>query len=173
MKAIQRRVRVAALVGALAVAGAGTIIAAGTASANEPAKCVENVNVREEPKIDSQVIALCKAGTAVQAGEVRNGFVQLVDLGGWSAQEFISIDGKTPAKAGATSGETEEGADATTGADGKPKSTDGEESTADGSGEDSKSTKNGDPAEGSEPSAQEPKAKPGPVGGLPLPLPGQ
>lgn len=109
MKALQRRVRVAAVIGVVAAAGAGTMIAVvGTASATEPAKCVENVNVREEPRIDSRVVALCKAGTTVEAGEVRNGFVKLVDLGGWSSQEFISINGQRPVKPSTTSSTTED-----------------------------------------------------------------
>ncbi|MGE3286734.1 MAG: hypothetical protein AB7J32_11625 [Pseudonocardia sp.] len=98
MKALQGPARVAAVVGAVAAVGAGTVFVVGTASAAEPAKCVDNVNVREEPRIDSKVIALCEAGTAVEAGEVRNGFVKLTDLGGWSAQEYISINGQKPVK---------------------------------------------------------------------------
>ena len=98
MKALQRPARVAAVVSAVAAVGAGTVIAVGTASAAEPAKCVENVNVREQPRIDSKVIALCEAGTTVEAGEIRNGFVRLTDLGGWSAQEYISINGQKPVK---------------------------------------------------------------------------
>jgi hypothetical protein len=98
MKALQRPARVAAVVSAIAAVGAGTMIAVGTASAAEPAKCVENVNVREQPRIDSKVVALCEAGTTVEAGEIRNGFVRLTDLGGWSAQEYISINGQKPVK---------------------------------------------------------------------------
>jgi hypothetical protein len=98
MKALQGPARVAAVVGAIAAVGAGTVFVVGTASAAEPAKCVDNVNVREEPRIDSKVIALCEAGTVVEAGEVRNGFVKLTDLGGWSAQEYISINGQKPVK---------------------------------------------------------------------------
>ncbi|MGD9529408.1 MAG: hypothetical protein AB7V44_21795 [Pseudonocardia sp.] len=98
MKALQGPARVAAVVGAVAAVGAGTVFVVGTASAAEPAKCVDNVNVREEPRIDSRVIALCEAGTVVEAGEVRNGFVKLTDLGGWSAQEYVSINGQKPVK---------------------------------------------------------------------------
>jgi hypothetical protein len=104
MKALQRPARVAAVVSAIAAVGAGTMIAVGTASAAEPAKCVENVNVREQPRIDSKVIALCEAGTTVEAGEIRNGFVRLTDLGGWSAQEYISINGQKPVKPTSTAG---------------------------------------------------------------------
>lgn len=102
MKALQRPARVAALVGAVAAVGAATVITVGTASAAEPAKCVENVNVREQPRIDSRVVALCEAGTTVEAGEIRNGFVRLNDLGGWAAQEYISINGQKPVKPSST-----------------------------------------------------------------------
>ena len=108
MKALQRPARVAAVVSAIAAVGAGTMIAVGTASAAEPAKCVENVNVREEPRIDSKVVALCEAGTTVEAGEIRNGFVKLNDLGGWSAQEYISINGQKPVKPGTTTDSLED-----------------------------------------------------------------
>lgn len=99
MKALQRPGRVATVIGAVAAVSAATIgVVVGTASAAEPAKCVDNVNVREEPRIDSRVVALCEAGTTVEAGEIRNGFVRLTDLGGWSSQEFISINGQKPVK---------------------------------------------------------------------------
>ncbi|MGQ0572650.1 MAG: hypothetical protein ACT4RN_00420 [Pseudonocardia sp.] len=96
MKALQRPARVAAVVSAIAAVGVGTLIAVGTASAAEPAKCVDNVNVREEPRMDAAVVVVCRTGTIVEAGEIRNGFVRLNDLGGWSAQEFISINGQKP-----------------------------------------------------------------------------
>lgn len=107
MKALQRPGRVATVIGAVAAVSAGTMIAMfGTASAAEPAKCVDNVNVREQPRIDARVVALCEAGTTVEAGEIRNGFVRLTDLGGWASQEFISINGQKPVKPTAGSGTT-------------------------------------------------------------------
>lgn len=92
---IRRPGRAAAVVGAVVAVSATTMMAlvAGTASASEPGRCTENVNVRAEPDINSRIVALCEAGTNVQVGESRDGFVQLIDLGGWSAQEYVSVNG--------------------------------------------------------------------------------
>ena len=63
-----RPARVAAATGAVVVAGAATMlaVAAGTASADEPGRCVQNVNIREEPDAQSRIVALCEAGTQVK-----------------------------------------------------------------------------------------------------------
>ena len=60
-----RPARVAAATGAVVVAGAATMlaVAAGTASADEPGRCLQNVNIREEPDAQSRIVALCEAGT--------------------------------------------------------------------------------------------------------------
>jgi|GEM_PF-3381286 len=91
---IRRPGRAATVVGAVIAVGATTALAllAGPASADEPGRCVENVNVRAEPNSMSRIVALCEAGTRVQLGETRDGFVRLTDLGGWSAAEFVSAD---------------------------------------------------------------------------------
>jgi uncharacterized protein YraI len=88
--------RTVAVVGAMVAVGATTLmgIAAGTASAQAPGRCLENVNVRAEPSIDARIVAVCEAGTAVQTDRIRDGFVQLTDLGGWAAAEYIEIDGE-------------------------------------------------------------------------------
>lgn len=98
MNALHRPGRAVAAVGAAVAVGAATLaVIAGSAAATEPGRCVDNVNVRAEPSMDSEVVALCEAGTAVQVGETRNGFVQLIDLGGWSSAEFVSVAGAEPA----------------------------------------------------------------------------
>jgi hypothetical protein len=55
----------------------------------------------------------------VQAGAIRDGFVELVDLKGWAAKEFISIDGAAPgaARVDDPAGTANGG---TAGADGEP-----------------------------------------------------
>ncbi|WP_219416443.1 SH3 domain-containing protein [Pseudonocardia nigra] len=87
--------RAAATLGAVvAVSAAGAMaLVAGTAAADEPGRCTDNVNVRAEPDITSQIVALCEAGTEVQTGEIRDGFIQLTDLGGWAHRDYIAIDG--------------------------------------------------------------------------------
>lgn len=88
--------RTVAVVGAMVAVGATALmgIAAGTAAAETPGRCLENVNVRAEPSIDSRIVAVCEQGTAVETERVRDGFVQLTDLGGWAAAEYIEIDGR-------------------------------------------------------------------------------
>lgn len=102
--------RTVAVVGAMVAVGATTLmgIAAGTASAQAPGRCLENVNVRAEPSIASRIVAVCEAGTAVQTDRIRNGFVQLTDLGGWAAAEYVEVDGSpagAPGSAPRTSGD--------------------------------------------------------------------
>jgi hypothetical protein len=90
--------RAAAGVGALVAAGAMTIVVVGgTANAAGTGRCTDNVNVREEPDITSQIVAVCERGQAVQVGKTQDGFVQLTDLDGWAAQEYVSVDGRAPA----------------------------------------------------------------------------
>ncbi|WP_214405880.1 SH3 domain-containing protein [Pseudonocardia lacus] len=78
------------LVTAAAVALAGT---AGTATAAVPGRCTADVHVRAEPEPTAEVVGLCAAGTAVEVGERRNGFVELPGLGGWSAARYVAVDG--------------------------------------------------------------------------------
>ena len=100
---LNRPGRVAAVVGAvLAVSAATTVAFVATASADEPGRCIANVNVREKPDVNSRIVALCEAGTEVQVGETRDGFVQLTDLGGWSAQQYVTVNGSAPAAPAAT-----------------------------------------------------------------------
>ena len=100
MNVLSRPGRAVAVVGAVVAVSATTLMAvvAGSAGAQEPGRCTDNVNVRAQPSIDAPIVAVCEAGTAVQVGETRNGFVRLIDLGGWSAQEFVSVDGAPPAR---------------------------------------------------------------------------
>jgi hypothetical protein len=95
---LNRPVRAAAVVGAvLAVSAATTMAFVATASADEPGRCIENVNVREKPDANARIVALCEAGTEVQVGETRDGFVRLTNLGGWSAQQYVTVNGRAPA----------------------------------------------------------------------------
>jgi uncharacterized protein YraI len=90
--------RAAAGVGALVAAGAVTlVVVGGTANAAGTGRCTDNVNVRESPDITSKIVAVCERGHAVQVGRTEDGFVQLTDLEGWAAQEYVSVDGRAPA----------------------------------------------------------------------------
>jgi uncharacterized protein YraI len=101
MMALQRPGRTAAVVGAVVAVSATTLMGfAGTALARVPGTCTETVNVRAEPSIDSRIVAVCEAGTAVETGTTRNGFVRLMDLGGWASAQYVSIDGAEPASTG-------------------------------------------------------------------------
>ena len=92
--------RAAAGVGALVAAGAVTlVVVGGTANAAGTGRCTDNVNVRESPDITSEIVAVCERGQAVQVGRTEDGFVQLTDLEGWAAQEYVSVDGRPPAAA--------------------------------------------------------------------------
>ena len=71
-------------------------VAAGTASADEPGRCTQNVNVRSGPDSDAPIVAQCEAGSEVRVGETRQGFVQLTDLGGWASTQYVATDGATP-----------------------------------------------------------------------------
>jgi hypothetical protein len=97
---LNRPGRAAAVVGAvIAISATATVAFVATASADEPGRCLENVNVREQPNTDSRIVALCEAGTEVQVGETRDGFVHLTNLGGWSAQQYVAVNGRAPASA--------------------------------------------------------------------------
>jgi hypothetical protein len=71
-------------------------LAVGTAAADVPGRCATNVNVRAEPDITSTIVNRCQAGTAVQVGEERNGFVRLPELGGWAAEDYVAVDAVAP-----------------------------------------------------------------------------
>jgi uncharacterized protein YraI len=89
-----RPARLVAAVGAVVAAGTTTFMAvtAGTASADEPGRCTENVNVREEPDATSPIVALCEAGTQVMLGAEQDGWVRLDDQGGWASKDFVKAD---------------------------------------------------------------------------------
>ncbi len=88
-----RPVRIAAAVGATVAAGAAAMLAVtATASADEPGRCLQNVNVREEPDAESRIVALCEAGTKVELGEERDGFVRIDELGGWASKDYVKAD---------------------------------------------------------------------------------
>ena len=100
MKAsLQRPGRIAAAVGGAVAVGAAGLMAvlAGTASAATPGVCTDNVNVRAEPEATAKIVAVCDRGTKVEIGEERNGFVQLVNLGGWSVKDYVKADAAAPA----------------------------------------------------------------------------
>jgi uncharacterized protein YraI len=82
--------------------------AAATPEAAQPGKCTKNVNVRAEPDTDSRIVALCEQGTAVQVAESRDGFLRLANLGGWAAQEYISVNGRAPASSQQSEGDDDE-----------------------------------------------------------------
>ena len=85
-----RPVRLLLATGAVVVAGTSTFVAlAGTAAADEPGRCLQNVNVREYPTTTSRIVALCEAGTQVVTGEERDGWVRLEELDGWAAAGYV------------------------------------------------------------------------------------
>ena len=90
---LNRPARIAAAVGATVAAGAAAMLAVtATASADEPGRCLQNVNVREEPDAESRIVALCEAGTKVELGEERDGFVRIDELGGWASKDYVKAD---------------------------------------------------------------------------------
>ena len=104
MNALQRRGRVAAAVGGLVAAGAATVmVLAGTASAAEQGRCTDNVNVRSQPSASASVVTVCRRGTDVTIGERRNGFVQLTNLNGWAAEQYVSGGARSTAPSSSTS----------------------------------------------------------------------
>lgn len=86
--------RAIAAVGAVVAAGTTVVIAltVGTASADEPGHCTQNVNVREEPDATSRIVAMCEEGTAVMLGSERDHFVFLDKLHGWASKDFVKPD---------------------------------------------------------------------------------
>ena len=107
-----RPARVAAATGAVVVAGAATMlaVAAGTASADEPGRCMQNVNIREEPDAPSRIVALCEAGTKVQLGDERDGWVHIDELGGWASKDYVKPD-ESSARSDSSSGDHSDGVD--------------------------------------------------------------
>ena len=107
-----RPARVAAAAGAVVVAGAATMlaVAAGTASADEPGRCTQNVNIREEPDAQSRIVALCEAGTKVQLGDERDGWVHIDELGGWASKDYVKPD-ESSARSDSSSGDRSDGSD--------------------------------------------------------------
>ncbi|WP_433501971.1 SH3 domain-containing protein [Pseudonocardia halophobica] len=121
--ALQRPGRAAAAVGGVLAVGAAGLMAvlAGTASAATTGTCTDNVNVREEPAADADIVAVCDRGTEVEVGETRNGFVKLENLDGWAVKDYVKTDGtgtaaETPDDAGLTPsrGDANDGAPETT-----------------------------------------------------------
>jgi hypothetical protein len=108
-----RPARVAAAAGAVVAAGTATMlaVAAGTASADEPGRCVQNVNIREEPDAQSRIVALCEAGTKVQLGDERDGFVRIDELGGWASKDYVKADESSAHSDSSSSGDGADGAD--------------------------------------------------------------
>jgi virulence-associated protein VagC len=101
-----RPARTVAAVGVVVAAGTATFmaVAAGTASADEPGHCLQNVNVREEADVNSRIVAMCETGTQVTIGPERDGWAYLENLRGWASRDFIKHDeapapaaGETPA----------------------------------------------------------------------------
>jgi uncharacterized protein YraI len=107
-----RPARVAAATGAVVVAGAATMlaVAAGTASADEPGRCTQNVNIREEPDAQSRIVALCEAGTKVQLGDERDGWVHIDELGGWASKDYVKPD-ESSARSDSSSRDHSDGSD--------------------------------------------------------------
>jgi hypothetical protein len=96
--------RVVAAVVAVVAAGTTTVLAlaAGTAAADEPGRCTQNVNVREDADATSRIVALCEEGTKVVLGAERDHFVWLDKLHGWASTDYVKAD-KAAGAAGADS----------------------------------------------------------------------
>lgn len=124
MMNVRQMGRAAAAAGALVAAGAAALVAVGgVANAAGTGRCSDNVNVRENPDITSKIVAVCERGQAVKVGKTRSGFVQLTDLGGWAAQEYVLVDGHAPAAPASRSSSTSTSTStsASTSASAKPK----------------------------------------------------
>jgi hypothetical protein len=99
-----RPARIAAAVGVTVAAGAAAMLAVTTtASADEPGRCLQNVNVREDPDAESRIVALCEAGTRVKLGEERDGFVRIDEMGGWAAEDYVKADESASSDHGSSS----------------------------------------------------------------------
>jgi hypothetical protein len=113
----RRRTRTVAALGAAVAAGTAglMVLAVGTAAADEPGRCNETVRVRAEPNLDAPVVGLCEAGTAVQIGEIREGYLYLTDYQGWAAWEYLSIDDPAGTDPAAGTGPADQPSSPTTG----------------------------------------------------------
>jgi hypothetical protein len=104
-----RPARVAAAVGVTVAAGAAAMLAVTTtASADEPGRCLQNVNVREDPDAESRIVALCEAGTRVKLGEERDGFVRIDEMGGWVAEDYVKADESSSGDHSSSSGSSDD-----------------------------------------------------------------
>ncbi|MEQ3549716.1 hypothetical protein WIS52_04470 [Pseudonocardia nematodicida] len=89
--------RIVAVAGALAVAGlAATGVIAGTATAAGTATCTANVNVRSEASASAPIVGVCERGDNTSAGAERDGFVELVEYGGWASAEYVATRTPSP-----------------------------------------------------------------------------
>jgi hypothetical protein len=189
--------RATAAVGAVIAVSATAAVAllSGTAtatpSAEQPGRCTKNVNVRAEPDTTSRIVALCEEGTAVKVGEAREGFLRLTNLGGWAAQEYISVNGQAPAGAARTSGSESDADDADdrragresresgrAGRDGAGSGSDAGSGSGSAGDSDSTADESSDPAESTDPAetdesedseelpGQRQAPRPGGIGGL-------
>jgi hypothetical protein len=144
-----RPVRIAAAVGVTVVAGAAAMLAVTTtASADEPGRCLQNVNVREDPDAESRIVALCEAGTRVKLGEERDGFVRIDEMGGWAAEDYVKADESSSSdRSSSSSGSSDDRSDHESSGDGEHRSSDDGEhhSSSDGAsgGEDDSSDETG------------------------------
>jgi virulence-associated protein VagC len=115
-----RSTRTVAAVGAVVAAGTATFmaVAAGTASADEPGHCLQNVNVREEADVNSRIVAMCEAGTQVTIGPEKEGWAYLENLRGWASRDFIKADqaAAPAAPAAGTSGAAADSSDSSSSA---------------------------------------------------------
>ena len=123
---LNRPARIAAAVGATVAAGATAMLAVtATASADEPGRCLQNVNVREKPDAESRIVALCEAGTKVELGEERDGFVRIDELGGWASKDYVKADETSSSddRSGGSSSDDDHGSStggSSSGEDGEP-----------------------------------------------------
>jgi hypothetical protein len=84
-----RRTAAVGAVVAIGVAGLMGLVA-GTATAAPPGRCAENLNVRAEPDAAAPIVAVCRARSETRLGPTRGGYVELTDLGGWAALQYVS-----------------------------------------------------------------------------------
>ena len=157
-----RPVRVAAAVGAVLAAGTTTFmaLAAGTASADEPGRCTQNVNVREDADATSRIVALCEEGTKVTLGAERDHFVWLDKLHGWASTDYVQAD-KAAGAAGADSASDATSGDAASDdADASDDAADADSADADAADKDGKTEKT-DKAEAGTAGTSHPEGKDG------------
>ncbi|MDT7580075.1 MAG: hypothetical protein QOK35_1339 [Pseudonocardiales bacterium] len=172
--------RVAAAAVAVIAAGTTTVLAltVGTASADEPGRCTQNVNVREEADATSRIVALCEEGTKVVLGAERDHFVWLDKLQGWASTDYVKADGTAAGAAGEDSSDDDaaDAADAAGDRDGASSDDAGDNSaTGDDAGQAGKHSA-GDPdaagAQQSDPAGTDTAAAPArPAAKAPAPAP--